>query len=71
MGGNQTIGSEENSPPPMVRVRVWFRVSFEVRGQFSSGAIFLEPLPVRKFILFSLAYLTEVHINSLTLVNSH
>ena len=40
------------SPPPaaMVRVRVWLRVSFGVGGQFSSGAIFLQPLPVRKFI---------------------
>ena len=33
-----------NLPPP-VRVRVWFRVSVRIRvgGQFSSGAIVLEP----------------------------
>ena len=33
----------DNCPP--VRVRVWFRVSVELRvaGQFSSGAIVLEP----------------------------
>ena len=35
--GNQTIASEENCPPVMVRV--WVRVG----GQFSSGAIVLEP----------------------------
>ena len=29
---------------PPVRVRVWVRVSFEVVGQFSSGAIVLEPV---------------------------
>ena len=30
---------------PPVRVRVWFRISVRIRagGQFSSGAIFLEP----------------------------
>ena len=37
------------SPP--VRVRVWLGVSFGVGGHFSSGAIFLEPLPMHKFIL--------------------
>ena len=31
--GNQTIGPEENCP--LVRVRVWVRVSFRVEGQFS------------------------------------
>ena len=41
VGGNQTIAPEENCPP--VRVRVWLRVSFGVGGQFSSGAIVLEP----------------------------
>ena len=35
--GNQTIAPEENCPPVMVRV--WVRVG----GQFSSGAIVLEP----------------------------
>ena len=35
--GNQTIASEENCPPVMVRV--WVRVG----GQFSLGAIALEP----------------------------
>ena len=31
---------------PPLRVRVWFRISVTVRagGQFSSGAIFLEPV---------------------------
>ena len=37
--GNRTIAPEENCPP--VRVRV--RVSFRVGGQFSPGAIVLEP----------------------------
>ena len=32
------------APPPPVRVWVWLRVSFGVGGQFSSGAIDLEPL---------------------------
>ena len=42
--GVRKIVPEENSPP--VRVRVWFRISVRIRagGQFSSGAIFLEPL---------------------------
>ena len=40
--GNQTIAPEENCP--LVRVRGWVRVSFGVEGQFSSGAIVLEPL---------------------------
>ena len=39
--GNQAIAPEENCP--LVRVRVWLRVSFGVGGQFSSGAIVLEP----------------------------
>ena len=47
---NQAIGPGGNCPPP-VRVRVWLRVSFGVGGHFSSGAIFLEPLPMHKFIL--------------------
>ena len=46
LGGNQTITPKENCPP--VRVRVWLRVSFGVGGQFSSGAIVLEP----KFLAF-------------------
>ena len=41
LGGNQTIVPEENYFP--VRVRVWLRISFGVRGQFTSGAIALEP----------------------------
>ena len=41
VGVNQTIAPEENCP--LFRVRVWVRISFGVRGQFSSGAIFLEP----------------------------
>ena len=49
VGCNQTIASKENCPP--VRVRSWLRVSFGVGEQFSLGAIFLEPLPVHKFIL--------------------
>ena len=38
---NQTIVPEENSPS--VRVIVWTRISFGVRGQFSLGTIVLEP----------------------------
>ena len=41
LGDNQTIAPEENCP--LFRVRVWVRVSFGVGGQFSSGAIVLEP----------------------------
>ena len=41
LGDNQTIVPEENCP--LFRVRVWVRVSFGVGGQFSSGAIVLEP----------------------------
>ena len=37
----QTIAPEENCPP--VRVRVCLRVSFAVGGQFSLGAIVIEP----------------------------
>ena len=40
--GNQAIAPEENCP--LVRVRVWLRVSFGVGEQFSSGAIVLESL---------------------------
>ena len=44
--GVRTIVPEENCPP--VRIRVWFRVSVKIRfgagGQFSSGAIVLEPI---------------------------
>ena len=43
--GVRKIAPEENCP--LVRVRVWFRISVRIRageGQFSSGAIFLEPL---------------------------
>ena len=42
--GVQKIAQEENCLS--VRVRVWFRVSVKirVRGQFSSGAIVLEPI---------------------------
>ena len=32
--------------PPPVRVRVWVRVSFEVGGQFFSGAIVPEPYTI-------------------------
>ena len=41
--GVQKIAPEENCPP--VRVRVWFRINVGIRagGQFSLGAIFLEP----------------------------
>ena len=39
-----TIAPEENCPPVKVRVWIRIRVSFRVRGQFSSGAIVLEPL---------------------------
>ena len=42
VGGNQTIAPEENCLP--ASVRSWVRVSFGVGGQFSSGAIVLEPL---------------------------
>ena len=41
LGGKQTIAPKENCPP--VRVRGWIRVSFGVKGQLFSGAIFLEP----------------------------
>ena len=41
LGGNQTIAPKEYCPP--VRVRVWFKVSFGVGRQFSTGAIVLEP----------------------------
>ena len=41
LGDNQTIAPEENCLP--FRVRVWLRVSFAFGGQFSSGAIVLEP----------------------------
>ena len=41
LGGNQTIATKTNWPPGIVRV--WVRVSFVVWGQFSSGAIVLEP----------------------------
>ena len=40
-GGNETSVPEENCL--LVRVRVWVRASFGAGGQFSSGAIFLEP----------------------------
>ena len=44
--GARTIAPEKNCPP--VRVRVWFRVSVRIRfgGQFSSGAIVLEPFSI-------------------------
>ena len=54
-GGNQTIAPKENCP--LVRVRVWLRVSFGVGGQFSSGVIVLEPT----FYLFS-AILSHVYL---------
>ena len=41
VGGNQKIAPKENGSP--VRVRVWFRFSFAVGGQLSSGAIIIEP----------------------------
>ena len=40
-GSNQAIALEENCSP--VRVTIWVRVSYGVGGQFSSGAIVLEP----------------------------
>ena len=40
--GIQKSAPEDNSPA--VTVTVWVRVSFEVRGRFSWGAIVLEPL---------------------------
>ena len=42
---------EENWPP--VRVRVWFRISIRIRaaGQFSWGAIFLEPFLLYEFFI--------------------
>ena len=41
--GLRKIAPERNCLP--VRVRVWFRISVRIRagGQFSSGAIYLEP----------------------------
>ena len=47
VGGKHIIAPEENCPS--VRFRVWVRVSFGVGGQFSSGAIVLEPF--RKVLL--------------------
>ena len=41
VAANQAIVPERNCPP--IRVRVWLRVSFGVAGQFSTGAIVLEP----------------------------
>ena len=41
VGGNQIIFPVENCPP--VRVRVLVGVIFGVGGEFSSGAIVLEP----------------------------
>ena len=41
VGGQPDNASEENCPPPQVKDRV--RVSFWGAGQFSSGAIVLEP----------------------------
>ena len=38
LGGNQTIAPEGNCP--LVTVRVLIRVSFGIRGQFSSRAMF-------------------------------
>ena len=52
LGSNQTMAPKENCPLPcLVRVRIWLQVSFGDGGQFFFGAIFPEPLPVRKFIL--------------------
>ena len=40
-GGIRTIAPEENCRP--VRVIVWVRISVSFGGQFSSGALVLEP----------------------------
>ena len=42
LGGDQAIALEESCP--LVRIRVWLSVSFEVEGQFSLGIIVLEPI---------------------------
>ena len=41
LGGNQKIAPKENCS--LVRVRAWFRFSFAVGGQLSSGTIVIEP----------------------------
>ena len=44
LGGDQAIALKEICP--LVRIRVWLRVSFEVGRQFSLGAIVLEPIEI-------------------------
>ena len=53
LNGIRTIAAEENCPP--VKVRVWFRdsVRSKVEGQFSSGAIIIEPWKVIEIIILS------------------
>ena len=46
-GGNQTIAPEKNWP--LVRVRVWVRVIFEVGRKYFLGAIVLEPFESKFF----------------------
>ena len=54
-------------PSPQVKVRFWLSVNLGVGGQFSSGVIFLEPLPVRTFILCFLYHiLHSAHKHSYT-----
>ena len=51
----------ENCPP--VRVRVWFRISVRIRagrGQFSSGAIFLEPAKVSLVFIGTDGYFEKI-----------
>ena len=49
----------------LVRVRVWFRIIVRIRavGQFSSGAILLEPLILEVSFLHILYEFHEINLN--------
>ena len=64
-GGNKTIVPEKHWP--LVRVKVWVRVSFGVGGQFSSGAIVLELYWLIHFNFYELIYFSQKRNVSMSL----
>ena len=68
--GVRKISPEENCPP--VRVRIWFRISVRIRarGQFFSGAIFLEPIFII-IIVINNTIIIIVNVVSITIALAH
>ena len=72
LGGNQTIAHKEKCPPSLVSVRFGLGLVMGLGGVIFLGGSFPRSFSCAQvYFMFSLPYRTQVHINSLTVVNSH